>query len=135
MAWSEVVLRHYRELPGAGLPAGACSGEAGRVAEGRRVVIGLTVDAERIVDAGFLAFGCPATLAAAAWLSQWLPGRGLDEVRGLRGLEIAEALALPAERLSAALVVEDALRAALACFGEPPTAAYTGEYQPTDGGR
>jgi NifU-like protein involved in Fe-S cluster formation len=68
----------------------------------------------RIVQARFEAFGCPATIACGEWLCRWLIGREVEAAQRLTGLELADALALPAAKRTVALVAEDALKAALA---------------------
>ncbi|MGD8429271.1 MAG: iron-sulfur cluster assembly scaffold protein [Ectothiorhodospiraceae bacterium] len=106
----------YRELPRSGAPdsrTGYAQGQGGSVRDGVVVCFWLYQRDGRIADARFEAFGCPATLAAAAWTAEYSVGRTPEELRELKGLDIADALALPASRTGVALVVEDALRAAL----------------------
>jgi NifU-like protein involved in Fe-S cluster formation len=74
----------------------------------------LAVRAGHIECARFSAWGCPATLAVAAWAAQWLEGRDLASASALTGAQMAAALDLVGARRGVALTVEDALRAALA---------------------
>jgi hypothetical protein len=67
----------------------------------------------RVRDARFLAFGCPHTIAAAAWLvehavAEAYAGVGLPEAVPL----IARRFAVPIEKLGRLLLVEDAWLAA-----------------------
>ncbi|HMI37790.1 MAG TPA: aminotransferase class V-fold PLP-dependent enzyme, partial [Steroidobacteraceae bacterium] len=108
------VLR-LRALAGAAVAADepSASGEAGTREQGTWVRFMLNVREGRIEQARFQAYGCPQTLAACEWLSGQLRGRSWQKP-GVGGpLDWAQALALPPDRLTRLLVVEDALRAAL----------------------
>lgn len=109
----------YHERSRAGIPpeAGWQIGQAGSVREGTWVCFGLRLTGRRIVDARYEVFGCPAAIAAAAWTAQRVVGVAPAAVASLHGRTIAELLALPVEKTGVALVVEDAVRAALAAAG------------------
>jgi nitrogen fixation NifU-like protein len=115
-AYSPQVWAHFQQPHGSGRPARSdfLSGRSGALKRGALVELWLRVEGERIEEARFEAFGCPATVAAASWLCQWLPGRTLAQALALDGLTIAQALEIDAARRGVALVVEDALKAALA---------------------
>jgi uncharacterized protein (DUF3820 family) len=69
-----------------------------------------------VSDVRFQAFGCPHTLATAAWVAAELPGRhGTDLVPG-SPLEWAARFDVPAAKLGRLLRIEDALRAATKNF-------------------
>lgn len=115
--YGAAVTAWFGHLRGAGrLPPGpgVVTGEAGAPRLGRWVRWDLAVRAGRIERARFSAWGCPATLAVAAWTAQWLEGRDLVAAAALTGAQMAEALELAGARRGVALTVEDALRAALA---------------------
>jgi len=108
------VLR-LRALAGAAVAVDepSASGEAGTREQGTWVRFMLHVRDGQIEQARFQAYGCPQTLAACEWLSGQLRGRSWQKP-GVGGpLDWAQALALPPDRLTRLLVVEDALRAAL----------------------
>lgn len=88
-------------------------GEAGSVAAGAWVRLHLRIERGRVTDARFQAYGCPHTLAAAAWLAEHLPGREADDPlpEGVEGL--ARILAVPASKRGRLLIVEEALADAL----------------------
>jgi NifU-like protein involved in Fe-S cluster formation len=88
-------------------------GRAGSRKQGVAIQLQCRIDGDRIKEARFMAWGCPYSIAAASWLAGKLAGMGLDEASQIRGLALAEALEVPAERLGSILVVEDALRACL----------------------
>jgi hypothetical protein len=57
----------------------------------------------------FKAYGCPHTLAVAAWVAERLRGRGRADLAPGTPADWAEALAVPVEKLGRLLIVEDAL--------------------------
>lgn len=118
--YSPLVWAHFQRPCGGGRPEqrGFRAGRAGAIKQGALVELWLRVQDERVEDARFEAFGCPSTIAAASWLCQWLPGRTLEQALALDGLTIARALEMDAAKRGVALVVEDALKAALAANGQ-----------------
>jgi cysteine desulfurase len=89
------------------------AGEAGRPDQGTWVRFMLNVQDGQIVAASHQAYGCPHTLAVCDWLCKALEGRPVADP-GVGGPEDwARQLAIPLDRLTRLLVVEDALRAAL----------------------
>lgn len=111
--------RHYfwnpprpPRYPDGPLPAGVRHGRAGRRAEGTEVSFELEINDGFVKSARFSAYGCPHTLAVAAWLCEVVEGTRIDA--GIPGTpaEWAEKFQAPAEKLGRLLVVEDALRAA-----------------------
>lgn len=102
-------------LHGGGLPegAGVRRGKAGRRSEGTEVEFALRLQGEQVVEARYLAYGCPYTLAACEWLAARLERTALAE--GLPGSpeDWIRELGAPIERLGRLFVVEDALRLAL----------------------
>ena len=92
----------------------AVSGEAGSREQGTWVRFLLNPSGEYIELASHQVYGCPATQAACEWLVSQLKGRSWRHP-GLGGpQDWAAALQIPLDRLTRLLVVEDALRAALA---------------------
>jgi cysteine desulfurase len=105
--------------PEGGAPAGVRQGLAGRQSEGTRVYFELQLaqgaGPDGIVkSARFSAYGCPHTLAVVAWICEVMQGRRLDA--GIPGTpaDWAEKFDVPVEKLGRLLIVEDALRLALA---------------------
>lgn len=106
----------FRQLHGVGRLApgpGVVTGEAGSQRLGRWIRWDLALGDGHIKTARFSAWGCPATLAVAAWTAQWLEGHDLASAMALTGAQMAEAVSLDGAQRSVALTVEDALRAAL----------------------
>ena len=116
--YNPLVERYFAHPIGAGAwPAGAretVTGEAGSEELGTRVRFEVRCADGVVTEARFQAFGCPHTIAAAAWLTEHLPGRPLDRPLPMPILDLAQLLEVPTEKLGRLLVVEDALRAAVA---------------------
>lgn len=113
-------LEHAGELAGTTAePGRVVRGEAGQEALGTRVRIALRLAEGRIAAVRYRAYGCPHTLATCEWLARQLEGRAytggaLEALEVGTPLEWSERLGLPAGKLGRVLVIEDALRAALA---------------------
>lgn len=94
--------------------AAAVTGEAGTREQGTWVRFMLNPSGEYIERAAHQVYGCPATQAVCEWLVVQLKGRSWRDP-GLGGpQDWARTLEIPLDRLTRLLVVEDALRAALA---------------------
>lgn len=116
--WSPALLRHFCSPVGGGLLSDDATefgtGEAGAVKSGVRIVYQLALSDGDIIDrVGWLAFGCPATIASCSWLAERLIGLSVDRARDLTGGQVMVALDIPRDRRSRVLVVEDAVRGAL----------------------
>ncbi|MCC7463049.1 MAG: iron-sulfur cluster assembly scaffold protein [Gammaproteobacteria bacterium] len=114
---SESIRSRFDSLAGAGRLAGGpgrvLSGQAGSRAQGTEVRFDWRVEAGRILEARFLAYGCPYTLAVCDWLVAQLAGRDRNAPWPGDPEAWAGALGVPLERLGRLLVVEDALKATL----------------------
>jgi len=113
-AYPPRVLEHFRDPRGAGrlMPgAGVIEVRVGERSLGAELELGIAIVSGRVEQAAFRAFGCPYLIAAASELVEWLPGRGLEEVRTWSWRGQADRLEVPAERYGRLLLVEDALRA------------------------
>ena len=113
MEYSSAVERHFaapkkaRELPGGS--AGLVAGEA----EDRTLHVWVRFQLQ-VVDgvvaaAGFQAYGCPHTVAAASAVADWLEGRPLAEARKLDVKVVCAELEVPVEKLGKLLRIEDAV--------------------------
>lgn len=116
-AYSAAVTDWFARLPRVGrlTPAAhVLHGAAGEPRQGAWVHWDLAIDGQRIMRARFRAWGCPATLAAAAWCAEQIEGRDCATAEALTGSEMATALELSGAQRSVALIIEDALKNALA---------------------
>lgn len=64
----------------------------------------------------FKAYGCGYTIACGSLLSQWVKDANLDQARAIQHTQIAQALALPVEKIHCSVLAEDALSAAIADY-------------------
>ena len=115
MEYSPAVERHFatpskaRELPG-GTP-GLVAGEAEDRTLKVWVRFQLQVEDGAVAAAGFHAFGCPHTIAAANVVAEWLEGRVARELATLDAKAIFAELEVPVEKLGKLLRIEDAVTA------------------------
>jgi cysteine desulfurase len=92
-------------------PAQQVMGEGGAEGQDAWVRFHLRIADGVVKDARFQAYGCPHTLAVAAWLTGQLPGRARKDLIPGKPADWAAALAVPVEKLGRLLVIEDALQA------------------------
>ncbi|MCK8515546.1 iron-sulfur cluster assembly scaffold protein [Methylonatrum kenyense] len=116
--YSAAVLDHFRRATGAGLldPGQPRFGTAtvGTVKSGVKVVFQLGLSADGRVDrVGWLAFGCPSTIACCSWFAEALPGCDVATAEALLHDQVMQALAVARDVRARVLVVEDAALAAL----------------------
>jgi cysteine desulfurase len=88
---------------------GQVVGEAGGPGQEVWVRFRLQIADGVVKSALFKAYGCPHTLAVAAWVTDRLRGRGRAALAPGTPAEWGEALAVPVEKLGRLLVIEDAL--------------------------
>ena len=118
---SPLARQYFAALRCAGAPAtdssgNACgwlAGGAGSPAEDAQVIfhIRLSADAKCVTEARFQAYGCPHTLATAAWLAGQLYDRTLASLLPSAPADWSDQLGVPIEKLGRLLLIEDALRA------------------------
>jgi cysteine desulfurase len=111
-----------RSLSPASEPAprpGEIVGEAGGPGQEAWVRFRLQVRGGSVKSALFKAYGCPHTLAAAAWVAERLRGRGRADLAPGTPADWAETLAVPVEKLGRLLIVEDALADCARHWPEP----------------
>jgi cysteine desulfurase len=88
---------------------GRTVGEAGGPGQEAWVRFRLQIADGVVKSTLFKAYGCPHTLAVAAWVAERLRGRGRADLVPGTPADWAVALAVPVEKLGRLLVVEDAL--------------------------
>lgn len=124
MRYNEMTRRYFESVPAAGRLDGArvATGTAGERQQGTWVQFQIRCETPadgdtRVAAVRFLAFGCPHTIATAAWVAEQAQGRAVTAelprpVEALRRL-----FDVPVEKLGRLLVVEDAWRAVIAAVG------------------
>jgi NifU-like protein involved in Fe-S cluster formation len=116
LKYSELTLRYFESAPGAGALSGpdAFRGAAGSRGRGTWVQFDLQVSSGTIQAARFQAFGCPHTIAAAAWVAEQAVGRHLRSALPETAEELSKRFAVPVEKRGRLLIIEDAWAAAAA---------------------
>ena len=116
--YSPLVRELFERLPHAGElapgPGAVVHGEAMALDRGAWVRFDARIEAGRVDDCAFRAWGCPHTLAAAALVASRMQGQGIDTQAACDARRLAAELDAPPEKLGRLLVVEDALSGMLA---------------------
>lgn len=91
--YSAVASEHFHEPRRVGPLEGAThTGTAGTPGEGPYVVLWLRVEDEVIAAAAYKTFGCPAAIASASVLAQWVEGKSFSEALEFDELTLTELL-------------------------------------------
>ncbi len=118
--YSDLVREHYLRPRNVGaLPqqSNVGRGQAGSQNEGGLVQFQVQVDHSGIIKAvRFKAYGCGATIAAASWVGETISELALAQAQTLGSNDVAKALALPPKKIHCAMLVCDALQAAIADY-------------------
>ena len=126
MEYSETLLEHFRQPRNAGRFPGATpqlfQGTAGSRRLGREVRFELRLDRGRVVECRYQVYGCPATIALCSLLSERIRGSSAVDAEAFDVMALADELGLSPVKRAAALVLEDALRAALQSYNKQSVA-------------
>lgn len=116
--YSKEVLSHFQAPRNAGgFPAGSTgllTGRAGERRHGRAIEISLRLEGGKVAECRYRVYGCPATIALCSLASERVRGLTPAEALNLSAVALADELKLAPEKRVAALLLEDALSAALA---------------------
>jgi NifU-like protein involved in Fe-S cluster formation len=115
MKYNEQTRRYFQTAARAGVLSGPLvyRGAAGNREHGTWVQFDVQTASGILKEARFLAFGCPHTIAVAAWVAEQVLGQPVirrlpDSVQA-----ISLQFAVPVEKLGRLLIVEDAWLAAI----------------------
>lgn len=115
--YSALVARHFDQPCNAGPLTGKhgtlCAGAAGQRENGAQIRFDARIEADRIAEIVFRAYGCPHTIAACSLACERLEGAPVRALGELEPAELAAALGVPAEKTGRLLLVEDALHQCL----------------------
>ena len=127
MDYSPAVERHFRAPRHAGMPRGSggvgARGEAGSMARGTWIVFHARVEAERIAELTFQAYGCPHVIAACSLVTDQLTGKPVTAAGSFEPADLMRELEVPVEKHGRVLILQDALRN---CFRDWDTTQPTG---------
>jgi nitrogen fixation NifU-like protein len=113
--YSERLLEHFRNPVNVGeLPAPAVTVEVSNPACGDILRLSARLEQGRVAECRFKTRGCTASIAAGSALTEWLTGKTLAEMTGLRQAVVEDALGgLSPESRHAAVLAVDGVRALL----------------------
>lgn len=115
MKYNKQTRRYFETAARAGVLSGPLvyRGAAGNREHGTWVQFDVQTASGILKEARFLAFGCPHTIAVAAWVAEQVLGQPV--IRRLPGSvqAISQQFAVPVEKLGRLLIVEDAWLAAI----------------------
>mmetsp|Transcript_11701 Transcript_11701/g.13012 ORF Transcript_11701/g.13012 Transcript_11701/m.13012 type:complete len:190 (+) Transcript_11701:121-690(+) len=75
-------------------------------------------DDGNIIESKFKTFGCGSAIASSSVATEWVKGKHVDEVLGIKNKDIAAHLKLPPVKLHCSMLAEDAIRAAVSDWKE-----------------
>jgi NifU-like protein involved in Fe-S cluster formation len=110
MTYNEITRRYFDTAAAAGVLSGAgvSRGAAGSHAQGTWVQFDVQAGAGTIQAARFLAFGCPHTIAVAAWVAEHAVGLEVRPALPVSMQELNERFAVPVQKRGRLLIIEDA---------------------------
>ena len=94
-------------------PTGICVRNCGDV---MKLQIEVNPETDTIMDTKFKVFGCGSAIASSSYGSELIKGKTLDECTQVSNKDIAKHLSLPPVKLHCSLLMEDAIRAAVADY-------------------
>lgn len=115
MKYNEQTRRYFETAARAGVLSGPLvyRGAAGNREHGTWVQFEVQTASGILKEARFLAFGCPHTIAVAAWVAEQVLGQPLTRRLPDSVQAISQQFAVPVEKLGRLLIVEDAWLAAI----------------------
>ena len=121
--YSEVVQDHFEHPRNVGILEQAdAEAEVMNPACGDIMRLYLKIDGNCIVEAKFQTQGCPAAIAAGSIMTEMLVDMTLEEAVGFKRDAVNDALGgLPPQKVHSSVLVEDAVKAALADYRKRQT--------------
>jgi NifU-like protein involved in Fe-S cluster formation len=118
--YSELTWQYFATAAGAGVleGPGVGRGAAGSRAQGTWVQFDVQPVSGVIRAARFLAFGCPHTIAVAAWVVEHATGQPVRATLPESVAQLSARFSVPVEKRGRLLIIEDAWRCAAAACGE-----------------
>ena len=110
MKYSALARRYFDAPPNVGVLSGPAvfRGAAGARAQGTWIQFDVQVAGAKLEAVRFLAFGCPYSIAVAAWVAEQASGRPLEPRLPEAVAALAARFELPVEKMGRLLTVEDA---------------------------
>ncbi len=121
--YREIVLDHFSNPRNVGVLEKADGlGEARSSSCADTIEVYIRIEDERLAEIKYRTFGCAAAIAASSFASELLTGASLETALETSDAEIAEMLGLPEFKYHAAVMVMEAMHAAVRSYlakGEP----------------
>jgi NifU-like protein involved in Fe-S cluster formation len=110
VTYNELTLHYFNTAAAAGVLSGAgvSRGAAGSLAQGTWVQFDVKAVSGTLQAARFLAFGCPHTIAVAAWVAEHAVGHDVRSGLPESVKELNERFAVPVQKRGRLLIIEDA---------------------------
>lgn len=70
-------------------------------------------DQGNIVESKFKTFGCGSAIASSSVATEWVKGKSVNDIVGIKNSDIAAHLKLPPVKLHCSMLAEDAIKAAV----------------------
>jgi NifU-like protein involved in Fe-S cluster formation len=114
VTYNELTRRYFESPPMVGELSGpgVFRGAAGNREQGTWVQFDLRCESGAVKAARFLAFACPHTIAAAAWLAERSVGMAIAKTLPESVQDLRHRFAVPVEKMGRLLIIEDAWLAA-----------------------
>ena len=121
MAYSDKLIKHFEDPQNMGSmdrsDPSVGTGLIGAPACGDVMKLQLQINDEGIIeDAKFKTFGCGSAIASSSLVTTMVKGRSINEAEQIENAEIARELELPPVKIHCSVLVEDAIKAAIADF-------------------
>jgi len=115
--YSEELIDHYENPRNVGVmdkkDHRVVTGMVGAPACGDVMKLQLKIEKGVVIDAKFKTYGCGSAIASSSLVTEWVKGKTVEEVEGIKNTQIAEALSLPPVKIHCSILAEDAIKAAL----------------------
>ncbi len=125
MAYSEQVLEHYENPRNVGQmdtqDPSVGTGMVGAPACGDVMRLQIKVGPDGIIeDAKFKTYGCGSAIASSSLLTEWVKGKTIKEAAKIKNSDIVSELSLPPVKIHCSVLAEDAIKAAIEDYLNPP---------------
>ena len=70
-------------------------------------------DSGEIIDTKFKTFGCGSAIASSSYVTEYIKGKNISEVKHITNKDIAQYLKLPPVKLHCSMLAEDAVKLAI----------------------
>ncbi len=121
MKYSDKVIAHFENPQNVGsldrTRPRVGTGIVGAPACGDVMQLQLQISEDGIIeDAKFKTFGCGSAIASSSLVTTMVKNRSVEEAQGIRNVDIASELELPAHKIHCSVLAEDAIKAAIADY-------------------